>query len=100
MAVPLQREPETFEQVMTSLGADITEAFNRGDAKACAAYYVEDATLFLPDRPVIKGREAIETLLREYTALARISRQDRAVIAPGGVRSARRRPKSVALRYG
>lgn len=74
MAVPLQREPETFEQAMTSMGADITEAFNRGDVKTCTAYYVEDANLFLPDRPPIKGREAIEAVLQEYaTAGAKLA---------------------------
>ncbi|MFQ6021092.1 MAG: YybH family protein [Acidiferrobacterales bacterium] len=69
MDVPMPREPETFEQAMTTLNADITEAFNRGDVKACAGFYMADATMLLPDRPPIKGREAIEALLNEYAAV-------------------------------
>ena len=38
-------------------------AFNRGDVATCARFYDEDATLFLPDRLVIKGRNDIEAYL-------------------------------------
>ena len=68
MAIPMHREPETFEQAMATLGTDIVDAFNRGDVDACMEFYTDDATLFLPDRPPIKGREAIEAVLTEYAA--------------------------------
>jgi hypothetical protein len=42
-------------------------------------------------------RAEASSAARQRQALARSSQQDRAVIAPGGVRSARRRPKSVAV---
>jgi len=68
MAVPMRREPETFEQAMATLRADIVDAFNRGEIKACTGFYTDDATVLFPDRPPIKGREAIETILKEYAA--------------------------------
>lgn len=66
MAAPTFREPEVFEQAVFALNADATKAFNRGDAKACARFYAEDATILVPDRPPIKGRMAIEALLEDY----------------------------------
>ena len=38
MAVPMRREPETFEQAMAALRADIVDAFNRGDIEACTGF--------------------------------------------------------------
>ena len=66
MAAPMPREPDTFEQAMATLRTDILDAFNRGDVKACTAFCTDDATLLLPDRQPIRGREAIEAALREY----------------------------------
>ena len=37
------------------------EAFNRGDAKAVAALYAEDAKLIEPDGTVLRGRRDIES---------------------------------------
>jgi uncharacterized protein (TIGR02246 family) len=68
MAVPMRREPETFEQAIATLRADIVGAFNRGDVEACTGFYTDDASVLLPDRPPIKGREAIEAVLMEYAA--------------------------------
>ena len=62
----MQQQPETFEQAIAKLNVIVTEAFNRGDVKTCAESYTEDATLLLADRPPIKGRDAIESFLREY----------------------------------
>jgi uncharacterized protein (TIGR02246 family) len=64
----MRREPETFEQAMATLRADIVDAFNRGDIEACTGFYTDDATVLFPDRSPIKGREAIETILKEYAA--------------------------------
>jgi ketosteroid isomerase-like protein len=50
------------------LNAAVTEAFNRGDVRTCAGFYAEDATLFLSDRPPVRGRAAIEAALGEYAA--------------------------------
>ena len=62
----MQEDPETFEQAITKLSTMVTKAFNRGDVKTCVESYAEDATLFLADRPPIKGRDAIESFLQEY----------------------------------
>ena len=69
MAVRMPREPDTFEQAMATLRTDILDAFNRGDVKACTAFYTDDATVLLPDRQPIRGREAIEAALKEYATV-------------------------------
>lgn len=66
MAVPMKSELATFEQAMARLGTDMVDAFNRGDVGACMEYYTDDATLLIPDRPPIKGREAIKAVLRDH----------------------------------
>ena len=38
------------------------EAYSRGDAAACAAFYTSDATVLPGDRPVASGREEIKAL--------------------------------------
>ena len=68
MVVPMRREPETFERAMATLRAGIVDAFNRGDVKACTGFYTNNATVLFPDRPPIKGREAIEAILEGYAA--------------------------------
>jgi ketosteroid isomerase-like protein len=66
MGDEVQHQPETLGQAIGKLNAMVTEAFNRGDVKACVASYAEDAILVVADRPPIKGRDAIESFLREY----------------------------------
>jgi uncharacterized protein (TIGR02246 family) len=66
MGDEMRQQPEAFEQAIGKLNAMVTEAFNRGDVKACVGSYAEDATLLVADRPPIKGRDAIESFLREY----------------------------------
>ena len=61
----MSERQDDFERAIVSLSASVTEAFNRGDVKSCAASYAEDAMMFLPDRAPIKGREAIEAVLME-----------------------------------
>ena len=62
----MRPKPQTFEQAIGELNAAVTEAFNRGDVKTCAESYAENATLLLADHPPIKGRDAIESFLRDY----------------------------------
>ena len=57
---------EAFEQVVGKLSAAATDAFNKGDVGACAESYADDAIMFLPDRPPLEGRDAIEATLRDY----------------------------------
>ena len=63
----MSERPEAFEQAIARLSTAVTRAFNRGDVKACAASYAEDAIMFLPDRAPIKGRDAIEAVLLEFS---------------------------------
>jgi uncharacterized protein (TIGR02246 family) len=42
------------------IGKDFAEAYNRGDAKAVAAFYAEDAIVFPPESDMVKGRDAIQ----------------------------------------
>lgn len=42
-----------------SAGACFTAAFNAGDADAIAACYAEDAILWFPSGPMVRGRQAI-----------------------------------------
>ncbi len=65
MGDEMQQPPKAFEQAINELNTMVTEAFNRGDVKTCAASYAEDATLLVADRPPIKGRDAIESFLWE-----------------------------------
>lgn len=59
---------EAFEHTMAELNAVACEAFNRGDAKACAKLYAPDATLLLPGRAPIEGRKSIEAFLGDSIA--------------------------------
>ena len=63
MAIPNPQQAETLQQTFPRLNAASIAAFNRGDVATCARFYDEDATLFLPDRAVIKGRNDIEAYL-------------------------------------
>jgi uncharacterized protein (TIGR02246 family) len=51
--------------------ADFIEAFNRGDAKAVAAFYMPDATYVDEDGREYKGRAAIEQLYEKTFAAAK-----------------------------
>ncbi len=70
---------------MATLRTDILDAFNRGDVKACTAFYTDDATVLLPDRQPIRGREAIEAALKEYaTAGTKLASVDPIEIGSSG----------------
>lgn len=62
----MAKRPATFEQAVVGLNAAVTEAFNRGDVKACAGFYAERALLLLPDLEPKRGQVAIESALAEY----------------------------------
>ncbi len=66
LGIPMEQQPESFEQVFEKLNAKVTEAFNSGDIRTCVESYSDDAILFLADRPPVKGRKAIEAALQEY----------------------------------
>ena len=63
-----QQDQKAFEQAVVELNAEVTQAFNRGDVTACAEGYAEDAALYVPDRPPIKGRDEIRRVLEEWAA--------------------------------
>jgi uncharacterized protein (TIGR02246 family) len=48
--------------------AEFSAAFNRGDVKAVAAMYTEDAIALPPDADIVRGRTAIEKLWTEAMA--------------------------------
>ena len=50
---------ENVRDAIKSAVQNFTDAFDRGDAAAVAAWYTEDATLLPPDHPMTKGRDAI-----------------------------------------
>jgi uncharacterized protein (TIGR02246 family) len=45
---------------LEKMGKDFADAYNRGDDKAVAAFYAEDAVVMPPDSDFVKGRPAIE----------------------------------------
>ncbi len=57
----LTRAVYTREEAFASTDAFL-EAYSRGDASACAAFYTSDATVLPGDRPVASGRDEIEDL--------------------------------------
>ncbi len=60
-AQDLARALYRHEEAYASTDAFL-EAYNRGDAAACAAIYTNDATVLPGDRPVASGREEIKAL--------------------------------------
>jgi uncharacterized protein (TIGR02246 family) len=45
---------------LEKMGKDFADAYNRGDDKAVAAFYAEDAVVMPPGSDFVKGRPAIE----------------------------------------
>lgn len=51
-----------MKQILEDFDDAYNEAFNRGDAAGCAAFFTEDVMLLPPGEPMLRGREAfIET---------------------------------------
>jgi len=44
------------------------EAFNRGDAAGCAAFFSDDIILMAPDEPMTRGKAAFEDIYRSRMA--------------------------------
>ena len=62
------RKPEEKEQPATGRRAAFIEAFNKGDARAVAAFWAPDATYVDQAGREYKGREAIEKLYEKVFA--------------------------------
>ncbi len=47
-----------MKQVLEDFDEAYNQAFNRGDAAGCAAFFTEDVMLLAPGEPMLRGREA------------------------------------------
>ncbi|WP_136656462.1 DUF4440 domain-containing protein [Nitratireductor sp. XY-223] len=54
-----------MKEFLEDSDAAYNEAFNRGDAAGCAAFFTEDVTLLPPDQPMVRGREAFVETYRD-----------------------------------
>jgi uncharacterized protein (TIGR02246 family) len=66
-----------------------TAAFNKGDAAAVAAMYIEDAYVLPPGAEMVKGRAGIEAFWREATQQmgdAKLTTVDLLPLGPGAAR--------------
>jgi uncharacterized protein (TIGR02246 family) len=62
-------EPKRLDAPKGSQRAqEFVEAFNRGDAKACASFWAPDANYVDPDGVEVKGRDALEKMYRDLFA--------------------------------
>lgn len=53
-----------MKKMLEDFHAAYNEAFNTGDAAACAALFSEDVTLMPPGEPMIRGREAFTEMYK------------------------------------
>ncbi len=51
-------------QAIEKMTAEFVDAYNRGDAAAIAAGYIEDCAVLAPNQPAVRGRQAIEALFK------------------------------------
>ncbi|MCG8545788.1 MAG: DUF4440 domain-containing protein [Alphaproteobacteria bacterium] len=51
-----------MKKILEDFDDAYNEAFNRGDAAACAAFFTEDVILMAPDQPMTRGRKAFEDI--------------------------------------
>jgi len=49
-----------MKKFLEDFDAAYNEAFNRGDAAGCAAFFSEDVILMAPDQPMTHGKKAFE----------------------------------------
>lgn len=66
-------EDDRFADVLKRLYARFVDAYQRGDAAALVSLYSEDAALIEPDKEPIRGRDTIETNLRDWFERFRFS---------------------------
>ena len=53
-----------MKTILEEFHAAYNDAFNRGDAAGCAAFFTEDVALLPPNQPMTRGREAFEESYR------------------------------------
>lgn len=53
-----------MKKALETFDAAYNEAFNRGDAAGCAAFFTEDVLLMAPDQPMTRGKKAFEDIYR------------------------------------
>ena len=53
-----------MKKALETFDAAYNEAFNRGDAAGCAAFFTEDVLLMAPDQPMTRGAKAFEQIYR------------------------------------
>jgi uncharacterized protein (TIGR02246 family) len=58
-------DSSTVRVAIEQAGVRFADAYGRGDAKAVAAFYTEDAIAFPPGAEMVKGREAIQQMWQE-----------------------------------
>ena len=58
-------DSSTVRAAIEQAGVRFAEAYGRGDAKAVAAFYTEDAIAFPPGAAMVKGRQAIQQMWQE-----------------------------------
>ena len=58
-------DSSTVRAAIEQAGVKFAEVYRRGDAKAVAAFYTEDAIAFPPGAEMVKGREAIQQMWQE-----------------------------------
>ena len=58
-------DSSTLRAAIEQAGVRFAEAYGRGDAKAVAAFYAEDAIAFPPGAEMVKGRAAIQQMWQE-----------------------------------
>jgi len=51
-----------MKTVLEDFDAAYNEAFNRGDAAGCAAFFTEDVILLAPGQPMARGKRAFEEI--------------------------------------
>jgi ketosteroid isomerase-like protein len=57
-----------MKKFLEDFDAGYNEAFNRGDAAGCAAFFTDDVILMAPDEPMIRGKKAFEEIYRSRMA--------------------------------
>lgn len=53
-----------MKKILEDFDAAYNEAFNRGDAAGCAAFFAEDIVLMAPGQPMVRGRQAFEEIYK------------------------------------
>jgi len=64
-SVSRAEDSSTVRAAIEQAGVKFAEVYRRGDAKAVAAFYTEDAIAFPPGAEMVKGRQAIQQMWQE-----------------------------------